>query len=94
LRCKFKFTHQQQKQYILNYYYYSITSTDANKLESIQQKFTALCLKRFFPQADYCYGFALEQFKLHTFQEEGITLMHSSLLKFIVVLYFALLLWK
>jgi hypothetical protein len=47
----------------------SITSTDANKLERIQQKFMALCFKRFFPQADYCYGFALEQLKLHTLQK-------------------------
>jgi hypothetical protein len=38
----------------------SITSTDANKLQRIQQKFTALCFKCFFLQADYCYGFALE----------------------------------
>ncbi|PNF34240.1 hypothetical protein B7P43_G17496 [Cryptotermes secundus] len=44
----------------------SITSTDANKLERIQQKFTALCFKRFFPQVGYCYDFALEQLKLHT----------------------------
>jgi hypothetical protein len=46
----------------------SITSTDANKLERIQQKFTALCFKRFFLQADYCYGFALE-LKLHILQK-------------------------
>ncbi|PNF19262.1 hypothetical protein B7P43_G08007 [Cryptotermes secundus] len=47
----------------------SITSTDANKLERIQQKFTALCFKRFFPQVDYRYDFALEQLKLHTLQK-------------------------
>ncbi|PNF29809.1 hypothetical protein B7P43_G10577 [Cryptotermes secundus] len=44
----------------------SITSTDANKSEHIQQKFTALCFKRSFPQVDHCYNFALEQLKLHT----------------------------
>jgi hypothetical protein len=44
----------------------SITSTDAKKLERIQQKFAALCLKRFFPQVDYSYDLALEQLKLHT----------------------------
>jgi hypothetical protein len=48
------------------YYYYSITSTDANKLERIQQKLTALCFKRCFPQIDHCYEFALKQLKLHT----------------------------
>jgi hypothetical protein len=32
----------------------SIASNDANKLECIQQKFTALYFKYFFPQADYC----------------------------------------
>jgi hypothetical protein len=44
----------------------SITSTDAKKLEHIQQKFAALCLKRFLPQVDYSYNHALEQLKLHT----------------------------
>ncbi|PNF40967.1 hypothetical protein B7P43_G08815 [Cryptotermes secundus] len=48
----------------------SITSTDANKLERIQQEFTALCFKRFFPQVDYRYDFALEQLKLHTLQKK------------------------
>jgi hypothetical protein len=31
----------------------SIASTDANRLEHIQQKCTALCFKRFFPHVDY-----------------------------------------
>jgi hypothetical protein len=44
----------------------SITSTDANKLECIQQRFAALCFNRFFPQVHYCYIFALEELKLHT----------------------------
>jgi hypothetical protein len=44
----------------------SITSTNAKKLERIEQKFAALCLKRFFPQVDYSYDLALEQLKLHT----------------------------
>ncbi|PNF36234.1 hypothetical protein B7P43_G08692, partial [Cryptotermes secundus] len=47
----------------------SIISTDANKLECNQQKYTALCYKRSFPQVDYCHDFALEQFKLHTLQK-------------------------
>jgi hypothetical protein len=49
----------------------SITSTDANKLERIQQKFAALCFNRFFPQFDYIYALALEQLKLHTLQRRG-----------------------
>ncbi|PNF35161.1 hypothetical protein B7P43_G08774, partial [Cryptotermes secundus] len=44
----------------------SITSTDANKLDRIQQRFAALCFKRFFPQVHYNYSLALEELKLHT----------------------------
>ncbi|PNF31076.1 hypothetical protein B7P43_G16967 [Cryptotermes secundus] len=44
----------------------SIMSTDANKLERIQQRFAALCLNPFFPQVHYCYSLALEELKLHT----------------------------
>jgi hypothetical protein len=45
----------------------SITSTDANKLERIQQRFAALCFKRFFnPEVPYCYSFVLEELKLLT----------------------------
>jgi hypothetical protein len=44
----------------------SITTTDANKLERIQQRFSALCFNRFFPQVNYSYSLALEQLKLHT----------------------------
>jgi hypothetical protein len=44
----------------------SITSTDANKLERIQQRFAALCFNRFFPQVHYCSSLALEELKLHT----------------------------
>jgi hypothetical protein len=41
-------------------------STDANKLERIQQRFVALCSNRFFPQVHYCYSRALEELKLPT----------------------------
>jgi hypothetical protein len=37
----------------------SITSTDANKLERIQQSFATLCFNRFFPQVRYSYSLAL-----------------------------------
>jgi hypothetical protein len=43
----------------------SITSTDADKLESIQQRFAALCFNRFFPQVHYSHSLALEELKLH-----------------------------
>jgi hypothetical protein len=33
----------------------ALTSTDASKLERIQQKFLALCRNRFFPQIHYSY---------------------------------------
>jgi hypothetical protein len=46
-------------------YIISITSTDANKLERIQQKFAALCFKRYFnPEAHYSYSFVLEELRL------------------------------
>jgi hypothetical protein len=44
----------------------SITSTDENKLERIQQRVAALCFNRFFPGAHYCYSLALEELKFHT----------------------------
>jgi hypothetical protein len=44
----------------------SITSTDAKKLERIQQRFSALCFNRFFPEVHYSYSLSLEEIKLHT----------------------------
>jgi hypothetical protein len=44
----------------------SITSTDANKLERIQQKFVALHFHRFFAQEHYSCSFVLEELKLST----------------------------
>jgi hypothetical protein len=44
----------------------SITSTDASKLERIQQRFAALRFYRFFPQICYCYTLALQELNLHT----------------------------
>jgi hypothetical protein len=44
------------------------------KLERSQQKFAALCLKRFFPQVDYSYNHALEQLKLHTLHKRRYNL--------------------
>jgi hypothetical protein len=41
----------------------SIMSTDANKLERIQQRFATLCCNRFFPQVQYSHSLALEQLK-------------------------------
>jgi hypothetical protein len=39
----------------------SVTTTDANKLERIQQKFSAFCCNRFLPHVHYSYAKALEQ---------------------------------
>jgi hypothetical protein len=44
----------------------SITTTDVNRLERIQQKFAALCYNRFLPHVHYSYANALEYLKLHT----------------------------
>jgi hypothetical protein len=43
----------------------SIATTDANKLEHIQQKFAALCYNHFLPHVHYSYANALEYLKLH-----------------------------
>jgi hypothetical protein len=42
----------------------SVTSTDDNKLERIQQRFEPLCFNSF-SQAHYCYSLALDKLKLH-----------------------------
>jgi hypothetical protein len=44
----------------------TITSTDANKLERIQQKFESVCFYRFLPHVTYSYTFALEKLSLHS----------------------------
>jgi hypothetical protein len=47
----------------VNYYHYYY----ANKLERIQQRFAALCFKRFFnAEVAYCYSFVLEELQLPT----------------------------
>jgi hypothetical protein len=47
----------------------SITTTDANKLERIQQTFSALCYNIFLPHVHYSYAKALEYLKLHTLRK-------------------------
>jgi hypothetical protein len=71
----------------------SITSTDAKKLERIQQKFAALCLKRFF-QVDYSYDLALDQLKLHTLHKRRYRLDALFLTQVYRGSKFALLFWK
>jgi hypothetical protein len=44
----------------------SIMTTDANKLELIQQKFATLCYNRFLPHVHYSYAEALVYLELHT----------------------------
>jgi hypothetical protein len=46
-----------------------ITTTDANKLERIQQKFSALCYNRFLRHVHCSYANALEYLKLHTLRK-------------------------
>jgi hypothetical protein len=41
----------------------SITTTDANKLKRIQQKFAVLCYIRFLSHVHYSFAKALEYFK-------------------------------
>jgi hypothetical protein len=43
-----------------------IMSTDANKVQGIQQKSAALCFNHFFPHIHYNYSLALEHLKLYT----------------------------
>jgi hypothetical protein len=47
----------------------SITSTDANKLERIQQKFTSVCFYSFFPHVPYIYTDALEKLHMQTLRK-------------------------
>jgi hypothetical protein len=54
---------------LLSVVWSSITTTDANKLECIQQKFAALCYNRFLPHVHYSYAKALEYLKLHTLRQ-------------------------
>jgi hypothetical protein len=65
----------------------SITSTDANKLEHIQQR---LLKSLFFPRVHYCYALALEELKLQTLRMRRHRL--DSL--FLTQVYSALPLWK
>jgi hypothetical protein len=39
----------------------SITSSDASRLECIQQRYVAMSFNSFFPQVHYCCSFALEE---------------------------------
>jgi hypothetical protein len=47
----------------------SITSTDANKLERIQQKFASVCFYRFVPHVPYTYNDALEKLSLQSLRK-------------------------
>jgi hypothetical protein len=49
----------------------SITTTDANILERIQQKFAALCYNRFLPHVHYSFAKSLEYLKLHTLRKRS-----------------------
>jgi hypothetical protein len=51
----------------------SITSTDANKLERIQQKFTALCFKRFFSSGRLLLQFCFRTTEIAHLTKEEIS---------------------
>jgi hypothetical protein len=44
----------------------SVTITDSSKLERVQRKFAALCLKIFFNDVEYHYGNVLGKLNLQT----------------------------
>jgi hypothetical protein len=72
-----------------------ITTTDANKLKRIQQKFAALCHNRFLPHDHYSFAKALDYLKKSIpYVRGGIILMHCSLFKFKLVLNYFLPFWK
>jgi hypothetical protein len=48
----------------------------------IEQKYVAICFKRFFPHIRYSYAYALEQIKLHTLHKRRY---HINALLFIQV---------
>jgi hypothetical protein len=70
----------------------SITSSEANKLERIQQRFVALCFNRFLLELHHCL--ALEELKFRTLLWGGITSMLPLSLKFTLVSNSALRFWK
>jgi hypothetical protein len=47
----------------------SISSTDANKLERIQQKFASVCFYRFSPPIPYTYIDAIEKLSLQSLRK-------------------------
>jgi hypothetical protein len=61
----------------------TITSTDANKLEYIQQMFTPVCFYHFVPHVPYTYTVALEELGLHFYIKGDFTLI----LFFLVQIY-------
>jgi hypothetical protein len=65
LDCLYMFYFRSKLEYA-SVVWNSITTTDANTLECIQQNFAALCYNRFLPHVHYSYADALEYLKLHT----------------------------
>jgi hypothetical protein len=72
----------------------SITSTDANKLEHIQQKCASVCFYRFFLYVLYTYTDALEKLILQSLHRRDTMLMHFFLLRSIMALNTGLPFWK
>jgi hypothetical protein len=72
----------------------SITSTDANKLERIQQKFASLCVYRFPPHVLYSYIFALEKLSPQSLRKRRHHIDVHFLFRSIMVINPALPSWK
>jgi hypothetical protein len=72
----------------------AIKSTDAEKLERIQQKFASGCFYRFLPRIPYSYTFALEKLSLHFLRTRRHHLDSLFLFRLIVALNPALPSWK
>jgi hypothetical protein len=73
----------------------SVITTDANKLEHIQQKFAALCYNRFFPPSPFhLFQCTWVPYNSILYVREEIISMLFSLFKFTLVLNSAHLYWK
>jgi hypothetical protein len=64
----------------------SFTSTDADKIEDVQQKFAALCFNRFLSQFSYIQAFAVEVFEfLVGISETFLCLLSALIVKFLLL---------
>jgi hypothetical protein len=84
--CMLCFTLVRSKLEYASVVWNSITTTDASKLECIQQKFAALCYNCFLPHVHCSYANVLECLKLHTLHKR----YHLDVLLFLIKVYHGL----